>query len=229
MKRLHFFVDFDGTISSTDVVDIVLERFAGPEWQAIEREWAAGRIGSRECLSRQVALVRADEAALDALVAGVGVDPGFAGFLRAASELEVPVSVVSDGFDLFIRRILADALPDAALREALPVFSNRLEWRAGRLEASFAGGLPGCEHGCANCKPAVMRREGAGDFTIFVGDGLSDRFAAHEADMVFAKGKLLTYCVSKGVRHRVYTGFDEIERWLRECAAGQRAYKTLHG
>ena len=52
VKRIKFFIDFDGTITLEDVVDRVLDRFASGEWKKVEREWVEGKIGSRECLSR---------------------------------------------------------------------------------------------------------------------------------------------------------------------------------
>ena len=41
--------DFDGTLTLNDTVDAILEAFAEPEWTEVEAEWAAGRIGSRDC------------------------------------------------------------------------------------------------------------------------------------------------------------------------------------
>ena len=61
----HVFVDFDGTIAPVDTTDLLLERFADPAWHRIEEEWKAGRIGSRECLVRQIDLVRASPEELD--------------------------------------------------------------------------------------------------------------------------------------------------------------------
>jgi len=65
------FLDFDGTISRVDVVDAILDRYADPAWERIEREWKAGRIGSRACLAGQLALVRATQAEVDGLLASV--------------------------------------------------------------------------------------------------------------------------------------------------------------
>ncbi|HTL70496.1 MAG TPA: MtnX-like HAD-IB family phosphatase [Candidatus Eisenbacteria bacterium] len=228
MKNLRFFLDFDGTVSASDVVDLALERYADETWRLAEKEWAAGAIGSRECLSRQVALLAAKAEELGAVADGVGVDPGFNGFLRAAAAYKIPVAVVSDGFDFFIRRILERAVPDRALLEALPVYCNHLEPAGGRWAAAFPAAA--CAHGCANCKPAAMRRvRAADDFVVFVGDGLSDRFAAADSDLVFAKGKLLEYCRQHGLKnHRPYTDFKEIEAWLNTWKAGRQAYQSLH-
>src|SRR5258708_9767213 len=58
-KNATVFLDFDGTISRADVVDAILEKFAGPAWLRVEEEWRAGRIGSPEGLPPPKALVRA--------------------------------------------------------------------------------------------------------------------------------------------------------------------------
>ena len=48
-----------GTIVPCDATDFLFERFALPEWREAEQEWQSGRIGSRECMARQGALLRA--------------------------------------------------------------------------------------------------------------------------------------------------------------------------
>ena len=49
------FLDFDNTITSYDVFDNMLERFAKSQgWVALEKNWKEGRIGSRECLAGQM-------------------------------------------------------------------------------------------------------------------------------------------------------------------------------
>jgi 2-hydroxy-3-keto-5-methylthiopentenyl-1-phosphate phosphatase len=52
--KCHVFVDFDGTISPLDTTDLLLDRFADPLWRKIEAEWVTGRIGSLECMARQI-------------------------------------------------------------------------------------------------------------------------------------------------------------------------------
>ena len=81
--KCRVFVDFDGTIAPVDTTDLLLERFAAPAWRDIEEEWKAGRIGSRECMVRQIDLVRATPAEMDAFIGAVEIDRGFAGFRRS--------------------------------------------------------------------------------------------------------------------------------------------------
>ncbi|MGH8124592.1 MAG: phosphatase, partial [Rhodanobacteraceae bacterium] len=57
--------DFDGTISVEDVVDSLLDRFGRVDWMALERDWLAGRINARECMTRQVGLLQMTQTELD--------------------------------------------------------------------------------------------------------------------------------------------------------------------
>ena len=77
----HVFVDFDGTIAPVDTTDLLLERFADKGWLDIEEQWKSGKIGSRECLVRQIDLVRATPAELDDFVSRIDIDPDFPAFI----------------------------------------------------------------------------------------------------------------------------------------------------
>jgi hypothetical protein len=54
---------------------------------------------------------------------------------------------------------------------------------------------------------------------VFVGDGTSDRYAAHHADVVFAKGSLERWCREVGWPHRSWDRFAEIGAWTRAAFA----------
>ena len=213
------FLDFDGTVSCADLVDAILEQYASPEWLRVEEEWRSGRVGSRECLRQQMALVRATPAAIDAIIDGIGIDPGFGALLESCAAGGVPIHIISDGFDYCIRRMLSRA--PAALQPAL----HRVEVRASHLEpaadkawwTAFPFPEEPCIHGCATCKPAVMQALTAvGGTTVFVGDGLSDRYAAVVADLVFAKDKLASYCVQQGIVHISFTSLADVAADLTE-------------
>src|SRR5215475_8128124 len=96
---LSVLIDFDGTVALEDTTDLLLERFADPLWRQVEADWVAGRIGSRECLSRQIDLVRASPSDLDELADEVAVDPGFTDFVAAARSMGLRMVIGSDGFD----------------------------------------------------------------------------------------------------------------------------------
>lgn len=210
------FSDFDGTIAQVDVTDAILNEFAEQEWQKVEEDWLAGRIGSRECLRRQMALVHASDDDLNALIDSVPLDPGFAVFQRWTCEHRLPFYVVSDGFDYVIRRILRRCGVDGELLNGSHLFASSMRVEGTRVKVDFPHGPEPCIHGCATCKPEVIRRLGFGQSpVIFIGDGLSDRFAVEAADIVYAKDKLLTFCRGHSIGATPFSTFADIERNLQ--------------
>jgi 2-hydroxy-3-keto-5-methylthiopentenyl-1-phosphate phosphatase len=221
------FLDFDGTISERDAIDAILEEFADPQWLAVEEEWKSGRIGSRECLRTQMALVRATREEINTLLDTIKVDRGLTTLLETCARHRVPVHVVSDGFDYCIHRILAGAGPrvEHALH-GVSVFSSRLKFEGACWRVEFPYFAETCAHGCATCKPAVMRRlNRVGATSIFVGDGLSDRYAAESADLVFAKKRLAAYCRERSIAHVAYDELGKVAAYLESllCADALRA------
>ena len=211
------FLDFDGTITQLDATDAILEAYADPGWLLIEDEWKAGRIGSRECLAAQMALVSATTEEVDRLLDGIGVDAGLVTLLATCSARDVPVHVISDGFDYCIERILArPSLNLAPYLAGVQIVSSHLTPRGRRWETGFG---ERCLHGCGTCKPAAMARlNTTGGPTVFVGDGLSDKHAAAVADLVFAKDSLAAYCTEHGI---AYSGYDSLA-----VIAERLAYQT---
>lgn len=224
------FSDFDGTIVQVDVTDAILNEFAVSEWQEVEEEWLAGRMGSRECLRRQMALVRASVSDLNVLIDSVPLDPGFTEFLRWTREQRIPFYVVSDGFDYVIRRILRRCGVDGQLLNGTHLFSSSMSVENGTISVEFPHQPAACVHGCATCKPEVIRRRCAGHSpVVFIGDGLSDRFAVEEADRVFAKDKLLAYCRDRAILATPFSTFADIERNLRPGVGTGKAVRDDRG
>lgn len=202
--------DFDGTIAHVDVTDGVLSRFALPQWEEIEADWKAGRIGSRECMARQVDLVRAPREALDRYLDSVTIDPDFPAFVADCRRRGLEVVVISDGIDYSIRRILSRyGLDD------LPLASNSLELLGGdRYRLQFPEANTKCSAGSGTCKCRVSNRRANGRSRLLIGDGSSDFCLAAEADLVFAKDKLLKRCIERSLPHRACPDFASARRLL---------------
>lgn len=205
---MHIFCDFDGTISVKDTTDVILSKLALPEWEAIEAEWKSGLIGSAECMQRQIALIRADRATLDATLDEIAIDPTFPDFLKFCERIGLPLSVLSDGVDYFINRILARHNING-----LSVTANHLIISS---DNSYSLTSPYRDSGCASnagvckCRAVELGREPR----IYIGDGRSDFCAAGYADIVFAKGTLATFCEQQGIAYYLYESFDDIQRML---------------
>ncbi|MGB8287151.1 phosphoserine phosphatase [Rhizobium ruizarguesonis] len=213
---MQVFSDFDGTISIQDVTDIVLSHFADPEWEEIEKQWKDGLIGSADCMRRQIALIRASRGELGALLDTVAIDPGFKSFLDYCRLAGLPVSVVSDGVDHFIRHVLLrNGIAD------LPVIANRLTYRLvdGREAYALSPALTaaGCSSGSGVCKCHVIWGI---EPHIYIGDGRSDFCVAGMADIVFAKDRLADHCTDHGIPFIGFADFTDLRSKLKAVLPG---------
>lgn len=203
------FIDFDGTISIPDTTDLILERFADPAWREVEALWRAGLIGSRECMSRQVAMIRASRDEMDAFIDTVEVDPGFSAFVRDCEARGLPVMVASDGLDRVVRAVLA-----RIGHGDLPVAANALHFLgADRWSLASPFARPDCRSASGTCKCAVAGA-GRGRFDLLIGDGRSDQCLALEADFVFAKHGLAAYCEDNAIAHAAFDQFADLHQPL---------------
>ena len=210
--------DFDGTITLVDTVDAVLERFAEPEWEQVEAQWVAGKLGSRECLAEQTKLLRVTPDALDDFLDGIEVDPDAKAFFDDCVGLGLPVSVVSDGYDWAVRRVLARA----GIR-GVPITANRLiHMGEDRWAARFPFSAQNCGSGV--CKCAVVNAPAQ---LVHIGDGRSDACVSDMVDLVFAKGKLLDNRIRAGLPSVGFERFAEIRAMLPNLAALVSAPATV--
>jgi len=195
MTRAKVLLDFDGTVTVKDTVDAILERFAEPAWRDVEEDWKNGKIGSRECLARQTALIRATPKEIDALIDGIEIDPGFDEFMQTCKRLNVGVTIVSDGYRRSIERVLNRA------GRALPSRSGVLEY-CGRRRWKLISPVSraDCSSGSNTCKCMVASEINVP--TILIGDGRSDFCVANEVDFVFAKGSLARHCTENKIEYQ---------------------------
>jgi 2,3-diketo-5-methylthio-1-phosphopentane phosphatase len=219
-RKLHIFCDFDGTITKGDTTDFLLEELADPAWRDVEKEWEAGKIGSKECMQKQVPLIRGGTEAVIAALKSVKVEQSFAPFANWCRQKQIPLTIVSDGIDFVIRHILS--------REEILVngiIANHLsENEFGYLSLSSPK-QPGYGASCSSgvCKCQVLSAEVSNPVKVVIGDGRSDFCWAPEADILFAKSKLYSYCQTNNIACRSFANFSDIRMALEEILVPQTA------
>ncbi len=193
MKKVVF-CDFDGTITLEDTVDKFLETYADSSWQEIEKLWVEKKIGSKECLERQLSLVKNISLEdIKSFCKSIKVDDGFIDLIEKINKYGYEFFILSDGFDLFIKEILESK--KITNTKNIKIISNKLVLEKGALKPSFPFSKSGCESGV--CKCSFL--ESFKDYEkIYIGDGHSDFCASVFADKIFAKGKLANYLKEKG-------------------------------
>jgi len=219
--RAVLFLDFDGTITRRDVVDVILETYADPKWLVYEAAWRAGRMGSRDCLHAQMSLVRATRQQLDSLLDSIAVDEGLIDLFETCDAQKIPAHIISDGFDYCLNRILGRVL-NGHRSLINTVRASHLEVSARPWRTQFPYFRESCRHGCATCKPEVMRLlNPTGAPAIFAGDGLSDRYAVESADLVFAKNELASYCCANSIPHIEYENLIDVAAHLQSLMSSK--------
>lgn len=201
-----FIVDFDGTISKRDTIDALLEKFADDRWQQYEQDWLAGKIDAVECMSSQLALVKADNIALESFFRSIELDGSFRHFYAFAKPF-AHIVIASDGLDHAIKVSMQHGnFPE------LPIFANRLQFDPQGIKMTFPNRQPDCAGGNGNCKCAVARAQQAfpAEKVVLIGDGKSDACLAKKADVVFAKGSLVQHCLKHDIPFIPFSTFDDV-------------------
>lgn len=160
-------------------------------------------------MQREWALLPDDMELLRAVVAEVPLDPGFTPLVRRLQARGAEVTVLSDGFGFYVG--------DVCRPLGLPFLTNRVV--DGRLE--FSPRPPDCRcESCGTCKTApVLEARRRGRVAVVVGDGPSDRFAAVQADIVFAKDSLAAWCAAHGVAFTPFESLADVDAAVRRLPA----------
>jgi 2-hydroxy-3-keto-5-methylthiopentenyl-1-phosphate phosphatase len=194
-------LDWDGTVTDRDSLNMVLEQFGDRQVYA-EAERALGRGWSlRRVMDHEFSGLKTPLAEVVAwLLEHVRIRRGFRGFAR---EFE-PV-ILSSSFVETIRPLLAREGVD------LKVIANNVDvghdgWRIRWRDDAV------CAHCSESCKRGSLPLNGP---VVFVGDGYSDRCAALAADRVFARDGLARYLDERGVPYEPFEDFDRLAAELR--------------
>ncbi|MCE5230762.1 MtnX-like HAD-IB family phosphatase [bacterium] len=223
-RQAQVWIDFDGTITEWDMIDELVERYAVDDsWRAIEAAWHAGRIGSLECLRGIFDLIRISDEDLNACLDGGRLDPGAAALFGRLAAWQVPVTILSDGVDWFISRLLARA----GIRNVC-VRANTIRRHGDRMELVCPYRNPECEADAAHCKCGSMQALGLpGRRSIYIGDGRSDVCGARRSDVVFAKSALAACLEKEGRPFIPFRTLEDVDEALavawREAGEGPAA------
>jgi len=212
------FCDFDGTVTLSDVTDVLLEKLADPEWTKIEQRWLDGEIDDCECMAQQIALIRGDWHKIAGIIDGISIDPHFRSFIDICKKANIPIYIGSNGLDRVIMYIL-----DRENIEVDGYWAYRLLNKQGwSLEFPMNEKRGDCQ--AANsiaCKCALVEKKALEAqvkqnnlYKIVIGDSRSDFCWAHKADFVFAKSKLAKYCLERNIPHISFSDFSQVNQEL---------------
>lgn len=221
--QVKIFIDFDGTITKTDVGQEMFLRFGNPvKAQEIIDEREALKISAIETWQQLCKTVnKFDAAAFERMLDEIEFDGFFNEFIKYCEDLGIKITVLSDGLDYYINKLLK-----RENLEQLPVYCNKLEiGSAGEIIPVFPYTDEECRW-CANCKRNhIIANSSDDDFTIYIGDGTSDVCPAQFCDYIFAKSSLLKFCEKNRISYFPYTTFRDVKILMEKLLSKKRLKK----
>ncbi len=213
-RTIKIFVDFDGTITLEDVGEAIFKKFGETEKvKRIIEDLLSDKISSRQCwdeLCDSVDII--NKVDLDEFIDLIDVDPTFIPFVNFCDENKIEMVVLSDGFDYYIERLFNKA----GLAE-LKYYSNKLFVNGkGKLKAEYPY-FDVDSPTSANCKKNhIINHSSDDDYTVYIGDGNSDKDAAQYCDFIFAKDGLARFCSMERISFYPFRNFTEVQNKLSE-------------
>lgn len=212
-NKLKIFSDFDGTITLYDTWIEMGEYFIPDKeaWSEVIRQFEARQIGARECFIRECGLVRDfDIDRFNEIIDKQRLDPKFLDFTEFCRSNSLSLTILSEGMDYYIDRILKKHGLE------IPFFSNKVVFSEDK--SSFKLEFPYSDSDCPKCgtskRNILMNSTGDDEVSVFIGDGFSDACVVNYADIVFAKKSLASYCWKNNITYFEYQTFGDIIKKL---------------
>lgn len=222
-KNFKVFVDFDGTITRRDVGEAMFLEFGDADSaNRIIQDWIDKNINAVQCWQQLCSSIKSlNIAAFDKFISDIEIDEGFVKFVGYCQSNNIEITVLSDGLDYYIKRIL-----DKEKLNHLKVFSNQLIIDDNNnLVPVFPFTDEECDR-CANCKRNhVLNLSSEEDYSVYIGDGWSDTCPAQYCDFIFAKNSLLKYCEMNRITFFPYTNFLDVIKRFEELRSKKRLKK----
>ncbi|KAI9203468.1 HAD-like domain-containing protein [Polychytrium aggregatum] len=228
--KVLVFTDFDGTVSTADTGNVIVDRFMGPERRkALDTQVLDGVTSYRDAVREQWKSVKASlEHAMD-LLSAVEIDPDFPEFHSYCIQHKIPVTVVSSGLRPIVEAFMKD-YSESEHGGLFDIVANDISIDADAgWDIIYRDETPHGHDKSLTLRTITERYLSADTaqrpVVVFVGDGISDISAAREADVIFAKsGKdLETWCQRENVPFIAWDRFGIVLAHLKQIVAAQRA------
>ena len=220
-KEFKIFIDFDGTITTTDVGEAIFRQFGNTEKvNKIIKDLLSDKISARESwieLCNSVESISKKE--LDNFIDQIEIDSTFTNFISFCKENEFDHYILSDGFDYYLDRILTHKNLN------VKYFANTLSFSDNKIIPSFPY-LDFDFLSSANCKRNhIINHSSDDDYTVFIGDGNSDKYTVPYCDFIFAKDDLLKFCERERISCFPFSNFDDVKQIMTKLLSKKRLKK----
>jgi 2,3-diketo-5-methylthio-1-phosphopentane phosphatase len=204
--------DFDGTITPTQVLNTIYEKFAAPSYKQTLARWDKGEISTMEEVETVFKTVTSSRQDIEVYLDTVELDPGFIALRQYCSDHGYLFAILSDGFCWYIDYILNKHNVNGT-----KVYASDIHFEENGFRFSYPWYDPSTPMRSTS-KPTVVRDyQRRGYKVVFIGDGLSDQEVLGVADVVYAKDVLLKYAFEVG---ELVVQFEELVEVVEDLKAG---------
>jgi 2-hydroxy-3-keto-5-methylthiopentenyl-1-phosphate phosphatase len=204
-------VDFDGTITERDLLDTIAVTFGDPEvYREVDEALDDDALTLHEVIRREFEPVKAPlDDVVDWVLAHARVRRGFRELVELAAERGWRLVVLSSGFRELIEPVFEREGVTGVELLANTVDPDPAGWRVRFRDETT------CDRCGQPCKRATAAALANGSEYVYVGDGYSDRCAADDADLVFARRGLAAYLDERRIPYTYFDDFDVIVATLK--------------
>lgn len=219
-RPIVVFCDFDGTVTTSDVTDVLLKQLAHPSWQEIEERWVNGEIDDCQCMAQQIALIDGAWPNIVKVVDNsIAIDPHFKSFMALCNSMNIPVYIGSNGLDRIIKHILNRECIEVEGYWAYRLVEGNKSWSLEFPQGEKRGKCKTPSSIACKCALLEKKRTDSDPYKIVIGDSKSDFCWSTQADFVFAKTKLAQYCLEQDIDHQTFVDFSHISECLEQKIA----------
>jgi 2-hydroxy-3-keto-5-methylthiopentenyl-1-phosphate phosphatase len=215
---IKIFCDFDGTIAKNDVCINSFDNFIEDKktHDEIIEKYCNYEYSSRQANLKELELIdNFDFKKFNEYLDKEELDHTFHNFVKYCKDNEHELMIVSEGYDYYIDYILKRENID------LKFYANKLVTyvnEKGKIKVTCE--FPNSEEMCSWCGTSKRNviinhtNDLYNEVSVFIGDGASDACAVNYADIVFAKGKLASFCWKNNITYHEFNNFDDITKKL---------------
>ena len=200
-KKITIFSDFDGTITNSDVLDLMIENlYSRDKYLEMESKLINGTVGYEKYLYDMFSGITYEYEKINPNI----VDDTFKDFYLWVVQNKIDFFVVSSGF----KKLILHLLPYV---KEVQVFANDIKTNeVGTWDIVLFDNL---NNKTIN-KNLVINSLKSNNKTIFIGDGLSDFTVMGNVDVLFAKKNSLLHkkCIKENCPHIVFENFSDIKK-----------------
>lgn len=210
--------DFDGTITTFDTNVRLFDKYGNENYlNKIRKQYHNGEIDLKTLYNLEFKSINiTEEDYLNYILTEVKLQNGFKIFYKNLKKYNIPFAIVSGGFINGIKPFMKKHG-----FENIPIYANKLNFTDEKIDVEFYDEkyLTYAIHkrDYIDCKVEILKRyKKKYKKIIFIGDGSTDKNAAKEADILFAKDYLEEYCIENGIYYISWTDFYDVNEYFFE-------------